>query len=305
VGLAGIWYARGKFRQAQHEYEEMLTPLTAALGPHHTNVASTLANLANVSDYLGEHERAVAYGERALASLESKETPAYAILEVNLAIYLRSLGQYARAHKLVDACLALRRHLLGPEHPLIGEAEYHQALLLIAEQKWNEARAHAQTALPLIERGFGSQHRRLADVLDALGVIDRQQGRPAAALERHRRALVIREQSRDAAERPTTLTDIGLAQLAMGQAGDARHSLEEALSLRDAAEGNPKTRAETAFALARAITMSEGFGARAQALATDAVATLEHGGAGYALSAAEARRWLNQQQGTKHKGEGE
>jgi tetratricopeptide (TPR) repeat protein len=305
LGIGVALFERGQARQALGVYDEVFAPLLAALGPKHPNVAAALTNIANACDVLGQEDRAVRYGERAIAivSETAPDTPILAQLEINLGTYLRhSLDQLERAHRLTASSLERRRHLFGAASPLVGEAEYHQSLIFIVERRWSEALTHARLALPLIERGYGARHPRLADVLDALGVIDREQGRAAEAVAKHRRALSIRDAG-DNHERATTLTHLGLAELALGHAAAARRSLEAALRLSDSVDRRPTDRAQTALALARAIAMSDGFGERARALAHEAAAVFDRAAPGFASQAAEARRWLRGQQGATQKGE--
>jgi tetratricopeptide (TPR) repeat protein len=293
VSLAGVSYSRGQFKKALAQYEAAIGPLTSALGATHPTVAATLANIANVDDYVGEHMRAVEYAERALASFTNSapDSPLRGTVQLNLGVYLRALGRFERAHQLTDDCLARRRRLLGDSHPLVGEALYYKALIEIDEQRLADAQGHARAALALVERGYGGNHPRVADVLDALGIIDRAQGHVLVALDQHRQSLAIRERAGGGSETATTMTQVGLDLLALRRNAEARTILERALALRDASDGNPKTRAETEFALARALEAMAS-DARPRRLAEQALAAYAAGGPAFVYKAAEVRRWL-------------
>ena len=70
------------------------------------------------------------------------------------------------------------------------------------------------------------------------------------------------------------LTGSGLAHLQRGEASEAIAPLERALALRTAAKVSANLRAETAYALARALWLSERDRPRAEQLAEDARALL-------------------------------
>ena len=164
--------------------------------------------------------------------------------------------------------------------------------MFLVERRLAEAAVHARSALQLVEAGLGAKHPTVADILDALGVIDRLQGRAAAAVLEHRRALAIREQAGGGSAVPATRTNLGLALVDSGAVADGRAEIERAMAWRDANEGNPQQRATTLFALARALWPTESERPRARTLAAAALATLERGGRAFAADANEARTWL-------------
>src|SRR5439155_14060582 len=133
---------------------------TRVFGPKHPNNAYLLGNIANVLDDLGDHAGAVSYSERATAIAEAAgpNSAEVAQMKLNLAIYLRGMGQFERAYKTLEAVRIRRSELLGPNHALVGEVEHFMATVFLAERRLVEAEAHAKLALPVIEGALSAQH---------------------------------------------------------------------------------------------------------------------------------------------------
>ncbi|MDH3671668.1 MAG: ankyrin repeat domain-containing protein [Gammaproteobacteria bacterium] len=68
--LAQLYYAQGKFRQAEPLYKRALEISAIVLGPEHPDLATNLSNLAAVYDAQGKHALAAPFHKRALTILE-------------------------------------------------------------------------------------------------------------------------------------------------------------------------------------------------------------------------------------------
>ena len=68
--LAQLYYAQGKFNQAEPLYKRALEISEMILGPDHPDLATTLSNLAAVYDAQGKHSLAAPFHKRTLAILE-------------------------------------------------------------------------------------------------------------------------------------------------------------------------------------------------------------------------------------------
>ncbi|HVT15063.1 MAG TPA: serine/threonine-protein kinase [Thermoanaerobaculia bacterium] len=147
----------------------------------------------------------------------------------------RSLGLYPSAIDLLSQALAERRRLLGPDHPDVGETEYHLATSYrelgryaeaepfarranaIAERSGNlrtragclvelatiagrrgrrdEAEKNLQSALGLFERALGPDSERVSAALNNLGNLYYDERRFPEAEKCHLRAIAIKEKT--------------------------------------------------------------------------------------------------------------
>lgn len=147
----------------------------------------------------------------------------------------RSLGLYPSAIDLLSQALAERRRLLGPDHPDVGETEYHLATVYrelgryaeaepfarrasaIAERSGNlrtqagclvelatiagrrgrrdEAEKNLQSALGLFERALGPDSERVSAALNNLGNLYYDESRFPEAEKCHLRAIAIKEKT--------------------------------------------------------------------------------------------------------------
>jgi tetratricopeptide (TPR) repeat protein len=147
-----------------------------------------------------------------------------------------------------------------------------------------EALAHLDRAVALLERGLGSGHPDLGLSLSNRGEILNALRRYSEARQSFERARNIweREMGTDDLNLGFALIGIGESYLAEGNASSALVPLERAFRIREAKEVEPSRRAETRFALARALWDSRRDRGRARVLADEAKAT-------YAKTAAKAK----------------
>jgi tetratricopeptide (TPR) repeat protein len=160
------------------------------------------------------------------------------------------MGRLQEALTNVDQALAIMREGLGSGHPDLAEHLVNRGEILTSLHRYEEARQSFETARSIWERELGPENVHLA----------------------------------------YALTGIGLSFLAEGKPTNALVSLERAFKIREAQEVEPSRRAETGFALARALWDSNRSRARAVVLA-------EQSRDGYAKAAAtksvaEVAEWL-------------
>jgi eukaryotic-like serine/threonine-protein kinase len=188
--------------------------------------------------------------------------------------------------------IVLKEKALGRDHPDVGMSENNVSVSLADAGRNQEALAHVDRAIALVENGLGAGHPDVAIVHGNRGEILNSLGRFAEARQAFERARVIeeRELGLEALNLSYVLTGIGVSYLLEGNPASAIVVLERALKIRQAQEPDPAKRAETAFALARALWESNRDRARARALAEEAKA-------GYAKpntkpKLAEVESWL-------------
>lgn len=130
--------------------EELLDPLEAREWcegtPDHPDAVSFWR-------MLGELDRAVDTGERALLALEPG-TPRWGAAAVRLAHVHHWRGEYAEAHDLLDAAqkvFEVAGEEAGPHGPMLAFVHQHRAKALFDEGRHAEAAQHAGHALRLRE----------------------------------------------------------------------------------------------------------------------------------------------------------
>jgi tetratricopeptide (TPR) repeat protein len=188
--------------------------------------------------------------------------------------------------------MALKEKYFLNDHPDVGVSEGNIAVELAGLSRNQEALSHVDRAVALIENGLGAGHPNLATQFNNRGEILGALGRQREARQAFERARVIWERELGLEDRNLAyaLTGIGVAYLAENDPGSALEPLERAYKIREAHEIDPSRRAETRFALARALWEANRDRVRARALA-------EQAKEGYAKSVvkpklAEVESWL-------------
>jgi hypothetical protein len=112
-------------------------------------------------------------------------------------------------------------------------------------------------SLAIREETLGGDHPSVASILADIGQVLRAQGKPAAALEQHERALAIYEQRVGSGIAPPEmahlLTNIGQCHLDLGDAERALEVLERALEMLWERKASDRELAAVRFAVARAL----------------------------------------------------
>jgi len=101
-----VYYNKGEYDKAEPLLQRALAIREKALGPENTNVATSLSNLALLSDSRGDHDKAEPLYRRALAIREKAygtEHPRVALTLNNLAMLNYNKGDYASAERFTSA----------------------------------------------------------------------------------------------------------------------------------------------------------------------------------------------------------
>ena len=165
--------------------------------------------------------------------------------------------------------LVLKERALGRDHPDIGISEGNLGLALQRIGRNDEALAHMDRLIALLQKGLGAGHPDLATQLSNRGEILNALGRYEEARRAFEQAEAIwrREFGASNVNLGYALTGIGISYLAEGNPTAALPPLESAQEIRETQESEPSRRAETAFALARALWSTHRDRLRARALA--------------------------------------
>jgi serine/threonine-protein kinase len=251
---------------------------TADAARHDELRAETAANLVYAVGYL---QRRFADGQRWARTAETvlDRMGGHELLQAWL---LNDLGSVLEAQGMLEAAveshrksLAIKTRVLGRDHPDVGVSEGNLAVSLQGLGRNPEALEHVNRAIVLLEQGLGSGHPALAVQLNNRGEILNAIGRPSEALQSFERARVIweREVGVEARFLAYGLTGIGVSYLAEGRPTSALVPLERAFRIREAQETDEARRAETKYALARALWESNRDRGRARFLAEQAQAS--------------------------------
>ena len=236
------------------------------------DVAATLVYVVGSQE--GRFEEAKRWGETAESVLERMGGH-----ELLRAWLLNDLGAVYVQHGYNDEALranleavALKEKALGPDHPDVGISEGNVAVVLEEAGRIQEALTHIDRSVALLENGLGAAHPELATQLNNRGEILNLLGRNEEARKSFERARVIweRELGLDNRNLGYALTGIGISFLAEGSPQSGLVPLERAHKIREAQETDPAKRAETSFALARALWDSNRDRVRARVLAEEA-----------------------------------
>ena len=277
--------------------EQMLTEaFWAADAARHDELrAETAAVLVYVVGYLqrrfGDGQRWATTAEAVLERLGGHELLQAWLLN-DLGLVFEAQGLRDKAVQAQKDGLILKERALGHDHPDVGISEGNLAIALQSLGRNAESLRHVDRAISLLENGLGAGHPALANQLNNRGEILNSLGRPAEARHSFERARVIweRELGTESRYLGYGLTGIGISYLAEGSPASALVPLERALKIREAQETDEAKRAETRFALARALWESNRDRIRARMLAEQAkngyskVQTLS--------SVAEVESWL-------------
>jgi tetratricopeptide (TPR) repeat protein len=279
--LGWIHYWNADPKTAEKSYEEALW---AAEASRHDQVSAEAAiQLTGMTAWElgrpGDSERWAHLAEAILQRMGTGQEgmgTGHALLEGWLA-HNRALG-WERAGRLEAAeaefrrAVTLRQGALGPEHPDMATSINALSECLARRGRYAEAIETAQRARAVYDRAYGPGSAIAAIVLSNSAESLSALGRQTEALATFRKALGEAE----AAVGPDhvwlgyPLVGTGLALLALGRPAEAIAPIERSIFIRDRAEPRFDLRAESRFALARALWDGGGDRARARLAAETA-----------------------------------
>ncbi|MGF2040337.1 MAG: tetratricopeptide repeat protein [Nostoc sp. CmiVER01] len=195
-----------------------------------TNIYKQRLNRGEAQDYQQELDLAIKYIYKALElqkelGLEEDVATSYN----NLASLYESQGRYNEAEPLFIQALALRRQLLGDEHPDVATSLNNLALLYASQGRYSEAEPLYIQVLALLRQLLGDEHPDVATSLNNLASLYDSQGRYSEAELLYIQALALRRQLLGD-EHPSVATSLN--NLALLYASQGRDSEAEPLYIR-------------------------------------------------------------------------
>jgi serine/threonine protein kinase len=257
LALMGTLYLKSN---DSHMAELALTDsyLAADASRHDEVRAEDATNLVWVVGYLqGRFDEAQGWARNAQAVLQrlGGHELLHAWLLNNLGGLHELKGEGDEALQSQQEALALKQKALGHDHPDVGVSEGNVAVALQALGRSQEALQHVDRSIDILENGLGAGHPDLATQLSNRGEILNALGRYRDARASFEQARIVweRELGLDSRNLAFALTGIGASYIAEGDPTSAIVPLERAFKIREERETDPARRAETRFALARAL----------------------------------------------------
>lgn len=289
-----IQFSAGRIAEALYHHQRALEVAETALEPDDPRLALPLINLGLSHYAYHEPERALQLYERALKvqlATYGPDHPRVGTTTDNIGLARHALGKHDDARAAFERALEIRRAALGDRHELVALTLRHLGDVELRNANLDRASEHYEAAAKIEAVAYDGPNRRRAFTLLRRGEVLLARDDPDAALPLLQRALEMNTAvvPEDHPELAFALTALGEAKLALGRIPDAAQDLERAARLRGD-ERDPMLRAQTDFALARALAEAEP--ARADILARQAMADFERSADPRRDRSAEVLDWL-------------
>ncbi|MEM7049569.1 MAG: serine/threonine-protein kinase [Acidobacteriota bacterium] len=280
VGRSLARLANARARQGDAEAAEALTRQAAevyqsSLGADHPRLIALLTNLGNFRFQDGDYDAAESVYRRALElSLQhhGETHPKTAALLASRANLELTRGRAGDALENYREALAIYRQRLGEEHPISTAILTNLGSAHLELGQSEQARRAYRQALEITTARDGEESLEVASLIYNLAEVDRRNGQPGRALPQYDRALELWAAAVPADDPLLAYahTGRGEALIDLGRPRQAIPHLERALELRQK-EGDSSLRADTTWALARALLETAGPASEAQELSQRAL----------------------------------
>ena len=306
VGLMGILgttgsilFSAGRLTEALDYHGRALAEGQAALAPDDPRLSVPLVNLGLTHYARNEAEHALRYYERALQIEEDTYGPDHPVVATtvdDIGLALHDLGEHDQARERLERALSVRRAAFGRNHPLVSLTMRHLGDVAMCQGRLQVARRWLDEAIEIDTAVGKADDRRAAFTLVRSGELSLREGNPDGAKQTFERALGLHERlvPEDHADLAFPLTGLGRSELALGDVDAALIHLERASILRRD-EPDPTLRAETAFALAKAL-LHRGQAERARRLAQAASEDFARASDPLRDRSGEVQTWLRERQ---------
>jgi serine/threonine protein kinase len=295
VELVRLEYTEARYDEALR-YADRAMGIAQRIGDD-ALTATVLMQRAWAKYFAGRPEESIedAREGRTLAiRAENAQSPLVAELDSMIATAAGDLEHFEEAEREGREALAIVSALYVVQSERRARMAENLSLVLASEHKYDEALALQTEAVNVAIALWGDASANTAIKRQNLGSMLVEVNRPAEAipvLEASLRAFDADPAQRDSQWIAYTLTGLGAAYLATGNATGARDLLERAVAIASAKGLDPDVAGESRYRLAVAIVATKGDLVRARALARDGIAELRKAPKLHSLTD-EATAWL-------------
>ncbi len=184
--LAQIYYAKGRYAEAEPLVARSLDIRERQLGADHPDVAQSLNNLAELYRLQGRYSEAEPLYARSLNIMERQlgtDHPYVAQSLNNLAELYRFQGRYSEAEPLYARSLNIMERQLGADYPYVATNLNNLALLYYSQGRYSEAEPLYARSLDICIASLGLNHpttqqvrENLVTLYDELAIQKKLQG---------------------------------------------------------------------------------------------------------------------------------
>jgi tetratricopeptide (TPR) repeat protein len=216
------------------------------------DLASALGQMALNEGRVDEALELFERGRRLLSAEVGKEHPKTLNVSLNLASALTQTEASSKALEILRPTVEAMIRLRGADHPSLSSMFLTMAVGQAKLKDYPAAHASIDRCVAIVRARQGPDHVKVASCLEWKATFWQEQGKFADALETYQAALAIRRKSLAPSDPDLSYAYDGIGQslLGLGRPADALAPLETALRLRGP---SPSERADTQFALARAL----------------------------------------------------
>lgn len=229
--LGDALYEKGDYSAAEKAYGEALAAARVLHPDGDAGVTAAMTGLAAVQVKNGDYAGAQMQYEAALALDRSLQADVDVARDLSgLATAVLFQQEYSKSEAAFRESLAIRRRVLGEDHPLVPQTLNDLAVLLYFSGQAAAAEPFFHEAATLYERILGHEHPFVSSIENNLGRIALEKGDVAAAQALLSDALAIDRKLKDPGHDDFvySLNNLGVARLGLDQPDSALPLFEEA-----------------------------------------------------------------------------
>jgi tetratricopeptide (TPR) repeat protein len=238
--LGAVLRQHGKLEQAVEIYEHLL----ASVETNVTEDVSVRFKIMNGLSYsyfdLGRHQDGIAIEKCAIEFYMPHMQDDSADIQDQFD-YMDSLGHFLHVHgkhqvalQIQQRLLDLRRQVLAPNSPSIGQSMMNVAVEHRILGQYDDALSMGENALEFLQQHLPPSHPAISDAMEGLAATYSRKGRDGCCLSMHRDVLEFRRRilPSNHPDIATAMTNFAVAMLTSGQCDEALEIHENALKLR-------------------------------------------------------------------------
>ncbi len=227
IGLA--YRGLGLFQRSREVLEQSLTLRKQTHGENHLDVARSLTELAQTLDELGEPAKVRELTELALRSAGDGWAPGDLMrldTEERLGLVISSMGEHAKAEKILLEMLEKRRRFHGTGHDTYARALLSAGIVYERKGEYARAEPYYRESYEIRRKQVGEEHPDVARAINNLAMTRYSLGHAEEGETLWRRALEIQKKTLG-----ENHPEVAISMNNLGYALSNRRKLSEALDL--------------------------------------------------------------------------